>query len=90
VSLSAGHLLIEHDGNLSKYDLMTGTEAGMPGAKMPAVLLEDGSVLEAGALSQPVQRMERFAPGLVLLDGARLLRVLDTAVFELPGEDAWR
>jgi hypothetical protein len=90
VSLSAGHLLIEHDGTLSKYDLMTGTGAGMPGAKMPAVLLEDGSVLEAGALSQPVQRMERFAPGLVLLDGARLLRVRDTAVFELPGEDAWR
>jgi hypothetical protein len=90
VSLTAGHLLIEHEGTLSRYALLSGTEIALPGMRMPAVLLEDGSVLEAGVLSEPVRRMERFAPGLVLLDGGRLLRVRDSAVFEVPGEDAWR
>ena len=86
VSLSARHLLVERDGTLSRYELLSGTEMALPGVRMPAVLLEDGSALEPGALSEPVRKMERFAPGLVLLDGGRLLRVRDSAVFELPVE----
>lgn len=88
VSLTARFLLLNHDGALSRYDLAAETETPLPEATLPAVLLDDGAVLDRRALpeSEIPSRIDPFSPGLLLIDRARLFRIRDAALFDIPRE----